>query len=140
MTTFVVKSSQRMDEYVIGLDFGTDSVRAVVVNIETGKEEASAVAYYPRWAEGKYCVPGRTVSQHPLVMLRAWKRRLRAWRSTDKRWAKVRDRIDTTGSAPCAVDQNGLPAATVSVEQAACLSLKDRRRLEKSGEINYNQT
>ena len=56
-----------MTRYVIGIDFGTGSVRSVVVNGETGKEEASEVVYYSRWTEGKYCDPPKNqFRQHPL--------------------------------------------------------------------------
>ena len=33
--------------YVIGLDYGTDSCRAIIVEATTGKEVATAVKYYP---------------------------------------------------------------------------------------------
>lgn len=53
--------------YVIGLDYGTDSVRAVLVNSDTGKEVASAVFNYPRWKERKFCNPEiNQFRQHPL--------------------------------------------------------------------------
>jgi L-ribulokinase len=52
--------------YVIGIDYGTDSVRTVLIDSETGSEAASDVFYYPRWAEGKYCDPSRNqFRQHP---------------------------------------------------------------------------
>ena len=37
-----------MSKYVIGLDYGTDSARALVVNALTGEILASSVKYYPR--------------------------------------------------------------------------------------------
>ena len=42
------------DKCVIGLDFGTDSVRALIVNVDNGKEESTHVTHYKRWAQGKY--------------------------------------------------------------------------------------
>ena len=42
------------EKYVIGLDFGTDSVRAQIINVENGKEESTYVVYYKRWSQGKY--------------------------------------------------------------------------------------
>ena len=41
-------------KYVIGIDFGTDSVRALVVAADDGCEVASGVAQYPRWSKGKH--------------------------------------------------------------------------------------
>ena len=43
------------DQYVIGVDFGTDSVRSIIANATNGNEICSAVFYYPRWKKGLYC-------------------------------------------------------------------------------------
>lgn len=104
-----------MEQYVIGLDFGTDSVRAVVVNVATGKEEANEVAYYPRWAEGKYCAPEQNqFRQHPLDYIESLEAAVKGALAQLPPGTGQQVRgigIDTTGSTPCAVDQDGLPLA-----------------------------
>lgn len=53
--------------YVIGLDFGTDSVRAVLVDAADGKTLETSVHYYQRWKQGKYCDPHKSqFRQHVL--------------------------------------------------------------------------
>lgn len=52
---------------VIGLDFGTDSVRALIVDASTGRELGSEVQYYPRWKKGLFCNASKNQwRQHPL--------------------------------------------------------------------------
>ena len=54
------------NQFVIGLDFGTDSVRALLVNATNGETLGSAVHSYARWAEGKYSNPAKNqFRQHP---------------------------------------------------------------------------
>ncbi|MBK5269984.1 MAG: ribulokinase, partial [Bacteroidia bacterium] len=55
------------EAYVIGVDYGTDSVRSIIVNAHNGEEIASSVFYYPRWKDGLYCKPiEQQFRQHPL--------------------------------------------------------------------------
>ena len=57
-------------QYVIGIDYGTDSVRSIVVDAENGDEIASEVHHYQRWKTGKYCDPSKNqFRQHPLDYL-----------------------------------------------------------------------
>ena len=42
-------------KYVIGIDYGSDSCRGVIIDAMNGRELASEVFYYPRWKQGLYC-------------------------------------------------------------------------------------
>jgi len=55
------------DSMVIGIDYGTDSVRLVLVDVAVGAFVAESVAEYPRWKLGLYCDPASSrFRQHPL--------------------------------------------------------------------------
>ncbi len=69
-----------MAKYAIGLDFGTESVRAVVVDVSNGQELGMAVCRYPHGvidrilpASGKPLPPGWAL-QHPNDYLLCWSR------------------------------------------------------------------
>jgi L-ribulokinase len=100
---------------IIGMDFGTDSVRAVVIDALGGKELANEVAYYRRWAAGKYCDPAKNrFRQHPLDYIEGMEAAMKgALAKLGKRAGKdvAAIGIDTTGSTPCAVDRSGVPLA-----------------------------
>jgi L-ribulokinase len=97
--------------YVIGIDFGTDSVRAVLIDTATGDELATDIFSYPRWAKGRYCDPAlNQFRQHPLDYLEGLKQTVR---NTLTRGPKgcadqvAAISVDTTGSTPAAVDRDG---------------------------------
>lgn len=104
-----------MDKYVIGVDYGTDSVRSVLVNTANGNEMAASVFYYPRWKEGLYCdTKANIFRQHPLDYIEGLEQTIRgclqmAGRDAAKRVVGIS--IDTTGSTPVAVDKSGTPLA-----------------------------
>jgi L-ribulokinase len=103
------------EAYVLGLDYGTDSCRAVLIDAATGDEAGVSVQPYPRWAGGRYCDPGiGRFRQHPqdyLDVLEAAVREAAAKAGKDA-VSKLRGiAIDTTGSTPCAVDPEGTPLA-----------------------------
>ncbi|GIR18275.1 MAG: hypothetical protein CM15mP32_4620 [Flavobacteriaceae bacterium] len=43
------------NKFVIGVDFGTDSVRALLVNASNGQEVSNEVFYYTKWKQNLYC-------------------------------------------------------------------------------------
>ncbi len=99
---------------VIGLDFGTDSVRAVVVRVADGEELAQAVASYPRWAEQKYCDPARQMYRHhpaDYIESMAEAVRLALQGRAELAASVVGIGVDTTGSTPVAVAADGAPLA-----------------------------
>ena len=100
-------------KYTIGLDYGTDSVRALIVNALTGEEVSTAVFYYPRWKKGLYCDPSVSqYRQHPLDYLEGLEAAIKqALKKAGKEIAQnvVGISVDTTGSTPVAVDKNGAP-------------------------------
>lgn len=135
-----------MDKYVIGVDFGSDSVRALIVNAYTGKEEASEVAYYQRWAQGLYCAPASNqFRQHPLDYIEGLTKCITgALAQLDESVADhvVGIGIDTTGSTPCAVDKTGQPLA-LSPEfaenpNAMFILWKDHTAIAEAAEINQH--
>ncbi|MCP9761968.1 ribulokinase [Lacihabitans soyangensis] len=101
-------------KYIIGLDFGTDSVRALLVDT-TGKEIASHVHYYERWKKGMYCDPSNSqFRQHPLDYLEGLENAVKgALQNQSEEVIRniVGISVDTTGSTPVAVDLNGMPLA-----------------------------
>ena len=54
------------ETYVIGIDYGTDSVRALLADAATGETIADSVFSYPRWGRQEYCSPAEArFRQHP---------------------------------------------------------------------------
>ena len=100
-------------KYVIGLDYGSDSVRSVVVDTADGTELASSVFNYPRWKEGKYCDPANNqFRQHPLDYLEGLESTIKGALSQcapDVAKQVVGLSVDTTGSTPVAVTKEGTP-------------------------------
>lgn len=104
-----------MSSYTLGLDYGSDSVRALLVEVQTGKEIASSMVNYPRWAKGLYCQPERDqYRQHPLDYVDSLVEVVNSlWQQVPKSVASqvVGMSFDTTGSTPVAVDKDGVPLA-----------------------------
>ena len=106
-------------KYTIGLDYGTNSVRALVVNVENGAEVAAAIWPYAHGTQGVILARDPHLArQHPADYLRGAETTIRqALRIAQKtvRGFKASQVIgigvDTTGSTPLPVDANGQPLA-----------------------------
>lgn len=132
-------------EYVIGVDYGTDSVRSVLVNAHTGEEIANSVFEYPRWKKGLFCDPPKNqFRQHPLDYIEGLTKTIQAIvAKTPKSVVQAIQgiSIDTTGSTPVAVDQNGTPLALLPEfsknPNAMFILWKDHTAVEEAEEINH---
>ncbi len=132
------------ETYVIGLDYGTDSCRCVIVHAATGQEVASAVKYYPRWMEGKYCEPASNrYRQHPLDYIECLEATVKEAlmqcpEGTAQKVAGIA--FDTTGSTPVLIDKEGTPLALLPEyaenPNAMFILWKDHTAVEEAAEIN----
>ncbi len=106
-------------KYTIGLDYGTNSVRALIVDVATGDEIATAVEEYKRGDHGVITDPANAhvARQHPADYLEG----LVACVGATLEQAKCRPDfsaedvigigVDTTGSTPIPVNAEGTPLA-----------------------------
>ncbi len=132
------------NKYVIGLDYGSDSARAVVVEAATGKTIATSVSYYPRWSKGMYCQPTiNQYRQHPQDYIDALISSVRGALSqcpegTGAQVAGIA--FDTTGSTPCLTDETGTPLSLrpefAENPNAMFILWKDHTAVEEAAEIN----
>ena len=100
-----------MKQYTIGVDYGTDSARALLVDASSGAILASAVSPYSRWAEGRWCDPlSQQFRQHPLDYIECLESVLREVVAACPDPAAIRAiAVDTTGSTVCFTDREGMP-------------------------------
>lgn len=129
---------------VIGIDYGTDSCRAVVVDCATGEELAAHTAFYPRWKNGLYCdAAANSYRQHPqdyIDSLEEVIHGLLARITPDQAAEVVAIGIDTTGSTPCLTDRHGTPLALLPGYEedpdAMFVLWKDHTSVDEAGEIS----
>lgn len=130
--------------FVLGIDYGTDSCRAVVIDAANGTEIAQKVAPYPRWAKGLFCAPAENrFRQHPLDYIESLEAAMEGifaavGAATLNKVVGVA--IDTTGSTPCAVNRDGTPLALLDQfrddPDAMFVLWKDHTATEEAAEIN----
>ena len=131
--------------FVLGVDFGTDSVRTILVNAMNGEEVASTVHPYSRWKEGRYCDPEKNqFRQHPLDYLEGLEITIRRVLADTPRSVVEQIKgmaVDTTGSTPVAVDRDGTPLSMTSDFEenpnAMFVLWKDHTAVKEAAEINH---
>lgn len=130
--------------YVIGVDFGTDSARALLVDSANGEVLGSATSSFKRWKEGLYCDPKQSqFRQHPLDYIESLEACLKGCLANANEEIKANVlaiSIDATGSTPVAIDRHGQPLA-LSAEfsenpNAMFFLWKDHSSIKEVEEIN----
>lgn len=100
---------------VAGADFGSDSVRVIMVEGVSGQTISEASFAYPRWSKRLYCNDEISqYRQHPLDYIEAFTTAFQSALYDAGEHAGQRLRsigIDTTGSTPCPIDDAGVPLA-----------------------------
>ncbi len=108
-----------MAKYTIGLDYGTNSVRCLLVNTANGQEVAQAVWTYSHGTQGVILSSDPNLArQHPADYARGAEITIKQTLAAAKRNVKgfspdqiIGIGVDTTGSTPIPVDRNGKPLA-----------------------------
>jgi len=104
--------------YALGLDFGTNSVRALLVDVRTGREAATAIQDYASGQAGIVLDPKNPdlARQNPADYLKGMEAAVRTTLARAKKADKRFDPslvigigVDTTGSTPIPVDKDGTP-------------------------------
>lgn len=130
--------------FVFGIDYGTDSVRSVLLNAFTGEEVASSVFYYPRWKDGLYCNASQNqFRQHPLDYLEGLETTIKdcLQKAGKEIAANVAGMsVDTTGSTPVAINEQGIPLSLLrgfeNNPNAMFVLWKDHVSTQEAEEIN----
>lgn len=130
--------------YLLGIDFGSDSVRCLVVDGADGREVATAVRYYPRWKEGLYSDPSENrYRHHPLDYITSLEGAIQE--ALTLAGAEVAAAVrgisfDTTASTPVLVDREGTPLSLrpefAENPDAMFVLWKDHTALKEADAIN----
>ena len=100
-------------QYTIGLDYGTNSVRALIVNVANGAEVGTAVWIYAHGTQGVILSHDPNLArQHPADYIKGAEVTIKQALATAKKTVKgfspaqvIGIGVDTTGSTPLPVDR-----------------------------------
>lgn len=131
-------------KYVIGVDYGTDSCRAIVVDTANGQEISTSVSHYKRWSKGMFCNSAENrYRQHPLDYIESMESAISGAISavSSEIVANIKGiSFDTTGSTPVLTDRNGTPLALLPEfaenPDAMFVLWKDHTAVEEAAMIN----
>src|SRR5205809_5288560 len=106
-------------KYTIGLDYGTNSVRALIVNVANGAEIASAVWGYAHGTQGVILSRDPNLArQHPADYIKGAEVTIQKALASARRAVRgfkpgqiIGTGVDTTGSTPLPVGRDGRPLA-----------------------------
>jgi len=132
--------------YVIGVDYGSDSVRSIIADVKNGHEIASSVFYYPRWKDALFCdVATNQFRQHPFDYIEGLEQTIKRCLIQAGAGAAANIKaisVDTTGSTPVAVNETGTPLALVpgfeNNPNAMFVLWKDHTSVREAAEINQH--
>lgn len=132
------------NDFVIGIDFGTDSVRCLIVDAGNGGQLAVSVQEYPRWKDGLYCdAAANQFRQHPLDYIESMECAIKSALGEAGDFVRKNIRaisVDTTGSTPVAVNEQGMPLALLDEfkddSDAMFILWKDHTAVKEMDEIN----
>ena len=105
--------------YAIGLDYGTNSVRALVVDVSNGREVGTAIRNYEHGDHGVVLSRDPNLArQHPADYVKGAELAIRKALAAAKQAVRTFSPaqviglgVDTTGSTPMPVDRRGRPLA-----------------------------
>ena len=106
-------------KYSLGLDYGTNSVRALIVNVADGREVATTVWNYAHGKDGVLLSTDPNLArQHPADYVKGAEVTIKSALALAKRSVRgfkpeqiIGVGVDTTGSTPIPVDARGIPLA-----------------------------
>jgi len=111
-----------MNEFVLGIDFGSNSARALIIDLDSGMEYGSAACTYPGGVQGIYHDPNdaNLARQNPLSYITGMEKCVKetieqANLKSDFKAANIIGiGIDATASTPVPVDENLSPLASLA--------------------------